>query len=69
MPRAHIVPHLHTVTAAVITLASVRRWRKKLLDAITPRYRALVLLATFASLRWTKLAAFRRRAGHAVAPA
>ena len=26
-------------------------------DAITPRYRALVFLATFASLRWAELAA------------
>ena len=28
-----------------------------LADAITPRYRALVFLATFASLRWAELAA------------
>ncbi|MBB6174706.1 integrase [Nocardiopsis mwathae] len=33
----------------------------KLADAIKPRYRALVLLATFASLRWGELAGLRRR--------
>ncbi|WP_040685567.1 tyrosine-type recombinase/integrase [Nocardiopsis baichengensis] len=33
----------------------------KLADAINPRYRALVLLATFASLRWGELAGLRRR--------
>jgi integrase len=43
--RAHIVPYFQTVTVA----------------AITPRYRALVLLATFASLRWAELAALRVR--------
>lgn len=118
--RAHIVPYFQTVTVAAITLAGIRRWRKKLLDAgvspvtsakayrllrailntavedgliranpchikgagnedsperlvlsvaqvyaladaITPRYRALVLLATFASLRWAELAALRVR--------
>ncbi|MGH3501276.1 MAG: tyrosine-type recombinase/integrase [Nocardioidaceae bacterium] len=32
-----------------------------LVDAIEPRYRALVLLATFASLRWGELAALRGR--------
>jgi len=32
-----------------------------LADAIDPRYRALVLLATFASLRWGELCALRRR--------
>lgn len=31
-----------------------------LADAIGPRYRVLVLLATFASLRWGELAALRR---------
>ena len=31
-----------------------------LADAIDPRYRALVLLGTFASLRWGELAALRR---------
>jgi integrase len=30
-------------------------------DAITPRYRALVLLATFGNLRWGELAGLRRR--------
>jgi integrase len=118
--RAHIVPYFQTVTVAAVALASVRRWRKKLVDAgvspitsarayrllrtilntavedgliranpcrikgagtedsperpllsvvqvyaladvITPRYRALVLLATFASLRWAELAALRVR--------
>jgi integrase len=33
----------------------------KLLDVMPPRYRALVLLATFANLRWGELAALRRR--------
>ena len=33
----------------------------KLADAINPRYRALVLLATFGSLRWGELAGLRRR--------
>lgn len=33
----------------------------KLADAIKPRYRALVLLATFGSLRWGELAGLRRR--------
>jgi integrase len=31
-----------------------------LADAIDPRYRALILLAVFASLRWGELAALRR---------
>ena len=30
-------------------------------DAIEPRYRALVLLATFGTLRWGELAGLRRR--------
>ena len=30
-------------------------------DAITPRYRALVFMATFASLRWAELAALSSR--------
>jgi len=114
--RAHITPYFQTVTVAAITLAAVRRWRKKLLDngvspvtaakayrllraimntavddglvrrnpcrikgagnedsperpvltvpqvyaiadAIDPRYRPLILLAAFASLRWAELAA------------
>jgi integrase len=114
--RAHIAPHFANVTIAEVTLARVRRWRKKLLDsgvsevtaakayrllraifntalddglirrnpcrvkgadretsperpvltvaqvyaladAIGPRYSALILLATFASLRWAELAA------------
>ena len=114
--RAHITPHLDHVTIAEVTLARVRRWRKKLLDsgvsevtaakayrllraifntalddglirrnpcrvkgadretsperpvltiaevyaladAIGLRYAALILLATFASLRWAELAA------------
>lgn len=33
----------------------------ELADVIAPRYRALVLLATFASLRWGELAALRRK--------
>ncbi|WP_246268445.1 hypothetical protein [Acrocarpospora macrocephala] len=32
-----------------------------LADAIDPRYRMLVLLATFASLRWGELAALKRK--------
>ena len=114
--RCHIAPHLATVTVGELTLARVRRWRKKLLDsgvspittakayrllravmntalddelikrnpcrikgadkeesperpvltvvqvyaladAVGPAYRALILLATFASLRWGELAA------------
>ena len=116
--RCHITPHLGTVTVGSLTLARVRRWRKKLLDsgvspvttakayrllraimntavddglikrnpcrikgagteesperpvlsvaqvyaladAVEPAYRALILLATFASLRWAELAALR----------
>jgi integrase len=116
--RCHIRPHLATVTVGELTLARVRRWRKKLLDsgvsqvtaakayrllravmntavddelikrnpcrikgadkeesperpvltvaqvyalaaAVPARYRALILLATFASLRWGELAALR----------
>jgi len=116
--RSHIAPHFENVTVAEVTLARVRRWRKKLLDsgvseitaakayrllravfntavddglvrrnpchvkgadkehsperpvltvaqvyaladAVGPRYRALILLATFASLRWAELAALR----------
>jgi integrase len=33
----------------------------RLADAIEPRYRALVLLATFGNLRWGELAGLRRR--------
>jgi integrase len=116
--RCHIAPHFEQVTVAGVTLARVRRWRKKLLDsgvsevtaakayrllraifntalddglirrnpcrikgagredsperpvltvaqvyaladAAGPAYRALILLATFASLRWAELAALR----------
>jgi integrase len=31
--RAHITPYFQTVTVAAITLAAVRRWRKRLLDS------------------------------------
>ena len=31
--RCHIAPHLATVTVGEMTLARVRRWRKKLLDS------------------------------------
>jgi integrase len=103
--RSHIAPHLATVTVGEMTLARVRRWRKKLIDsgvsAITVakayrllravfntavddemikrnpcrikgagnedsperpvlvglRYRSLILLAAFTSLRWAELAA------------
>ena len=41
----------------VLSVAEVFR----IADAITPRYRALVLLATFGSLRWGELAGLRRR--------
>jgi integrase len=41
----------------VLTVAQVFT----LADAINPRYRALVLLAVFAGLRWGELAALRRR--------
>ncbi|WP_068920456.1 tyrosine-type recombinase/integrase [Planobispora rosea] len=41
----------------VLTIAEVY----KLADAIEPRYRALVLLATFGSLRWGELAGLQRR--------
>ena len=116
--RCHITPHLTTVTVGELTLARVRRWRKKLLDsgtgpaatakayrflravmntavddglikrnpcrvkgagsedslerpvlsvaqvyaladAVGLRYRALILLAAFSSLRWGELAALR----------
>ena len=33
----------------------------RLADAIAPRYRALVLLATFGNMRWGELAGLRRR--------
>src|SRR5271165_1853317 len=33
--RCHIAPHLATVTVGELTLAGVRRWRKKLLDSGT----------------------------------
>jgi integrase len=114
--RSHIAPHFEHVTVAEVTLARVRRWRKKLLDsgvsevtaakayrllraifntalddglvkrnpcrikgadrensperpvltvaqvyaladAVGLRYRALILLAAFTSLRWAELAA------------
>jgi integrase len=114
--RCHIAPHFEHVTVAEVTLARVRRWRKKLLDsgvsevtaakayrllraifntalddglirrnpchikgadrensperpvltvtqvyalanAVGLRYRALILLAAFTSLRWAELAA------------
>lgn len=116
--RRHIAPHFEHITVAEVTLARVRRWRKKLLDsgvsevtaakayrllraifntalddglirrnpcrikgagtehsperpvltvsqvyaladAVGLRYRALVLLAAFTSLRWAELAALR----------
>ena len=116
--RCQVAPHLATMTVGELTLARVRRWRKKLLDsgtspittakayrflravmntavddglikrnpcriksagtedsperpvltvtqvyavadAIGLRYRALVLLAAFTSLRWAELAALR----------
>ena len=116
--KLHIAPHFAEVTVAEVTLARVRRWRKKLLDsgvseitaakayrllraifntvlddglikrnpcrikgagnehsperpvltvtqvytvanAVGLRYRALVLLAAFTSLRWAELAALR----------
>jgi integrase len=41
----------------VLSVAEVYR----LADAIEPRYRALILLATFGSLRWGELAGPRRR--------
>jgi integrase len=114
----HVAPHLATVTVGELTLARVRRWRKKLIesgvspitaakayrflravmntavddglikrtpcrikgagsedsperpvlsvaqvyalaDAVGLRYRALILLAAFSSLRWGELAALR----------
>jgi integrase len=114
--RCHIAPHFEHITVAEVTLARVRRWRKKLLDsgvsevtaakayrllraifntalddglirrnpcrikgagrensperpvltvaqvyaladAVGLRYRALILLAAFTSLRWAELAA------------
>ena len=114
--RSHIAPHLATVTVGEMTLARVRRWRKKLIDsgvsaitvakayrllravfntavddemikrnpcrikgagnedsperpvltmaevyaladAVGLRYRSLILLAAFTSLRWAELAA------------
>jgi integrase len=116
--RKHIAPYFEHVTVGEVTLARVRRWRKKLLDsgvsevtaakayrllravfntalddglirrnpcrikgadkehsperpvltvaqvyaladAVGLRYRALILLVTFASLRWAELAALR----------
>jgi integrase len=116
--RRYIAPHLAIVTVGELTLARVRRWRKKLLDsgvspittakayrflravmntavddglikrnpcrikgagsedsperpvlsvpqvyaladAVGLRYRALILLAAFSSLRWGELAALR----------
>src|SRR5690606_39059213 len=41
----------------VLSVAEVFR----IADAITPRYRALVLLATFGNLRWGELAGLRRK--------
>lgn len=41
----------------VLSVAEVYR----LADAIEPRYRALVLLATFGNMRWGELAGLRRR--------
>jgi integrase len=41
----------------VLSVAEVYR----LADAIEPRYRALILLATFGNLRWGELAGLRRR--------
>jgi integrase len=41
----------------VLSVAEVYR----LPDAIEPRYRALILLATFGNLRWGELAGLRRR--------
>ncbi|MFC6577675.1 tyrosine-type recombinase/integrase [Planomonospora parontospora] len=41
----------------VLTIAEVY----KLADTVEPRYRALVLLATFGSLRWGELAGLQRR--------
>ena len=116
--RCHVAPHFEHVTVAEVTLARVRRWRRKLLDsgvsevtaakayrllravfntalddglirrnpcrikgagtehsperpvltvtqvyaladAVGLRYRALILLAAFTSLRWAELAALR----------
>lgn len=116
--RSHIVPYFPAMTIARLNLATVRRWRKKLLDngvssvtaakayrllraimntavddglirrnpcrikgagsedsperrvltvpqvyaiadAVGSRYRVLIVLATFASLRWAELAALR----------
>ncbi|MBV2362253.1 tyrosine-type recombinase/integrase [Streptomonospora nanhaiensis] len=47
----------HSEERPVLSVAEVF----KLADAINPRYRALVLLATFGSLRWGELAGLRRR--------
>lgn len=117
--RSHIAPYFESVTVGEVTLARVRRWRKRLLDSgtsevttakaywllraifntalddglirrnpcrikgadrevsperpiltvaqvytvaqeIGPRYGALILLATFASLRWAELAALTK---------
>ena len=51
--RAHIVPYFQTVTVAAVALASVRRWRKKLVDAgVSPitSARAYRLLRTISTL-------------------
>ena len=45
----------HWPERPVLTVAQVYA----LADAVGPRYRALILLATFASLRWAELAALR----------
>jgi integrase len=47
----------HSPERPVLTVAQVYA----LADAVGPRYRALILLATFASLRWADLAALRRQ--------
>jgi integrase len=47
----------HSEERPVLSVAEVF----KLADAIKPRYRALVLLATFGNMRWGELAGLRRR--------
>jgi integrase len=74
--RSHIDPAFGTRSLADIKEPHVRQWRKNLLEAgvsavtaakayrllkaVGGRYRALVLLAVFGSLRWGELAALRR---------
>jgi hypothetical protein len=55
-------------SAAEVPVASLPRPSRRrqdpgewLADAIAPRYRALVLLATFGNMRWGELAGLRRR--------